>query len=478
MSELIDIDNNQNTTASSSHGSKYVWGRSLSLSQKVVGLIAIGLVIYSIFVLRTQEDLIENTLLDQSKKQALVFLHGLEREIAGLDDPLNPVALQDIIRRAKHDHEDMEFSVFRLYIYDKEGNVLADSSDEGEVRKNIVGYKEVVLKYGRNYIGDEIEWKRDVIRKREIPIVEVLIPLHLKGDVAGVIEVEVDLERTQNTIQKIDDVYELRTMMVSVVAGLIMLWFLWLVVHRSLLSPIKVIGDMSNRIADGDFGGRIQVRGQGELAQLGRAVNAMADGMEQLIEEQEAAYIQVLQSLAKALEAKDRYSAGHSSRVSSWSVRLAKHMGLPEDEIQTLKHGALMHDLGKIAVPDAILNKPDKLTDEEFNTMRSHPNMTAHILQPLRRFERHREIAASHHERWDGNGYPNGLKGEEIPLLARIVAIADTWDAMTGDRVYRKGMSSERALQILQVERESGQWDPEVVDAFIQVVRQHEVIAD
>jgi HD-GYP domain-containing protein (c-di-GMP phosphodiesterase class II) len=131
-----------------------------------------------------------------------------------------------------------------------------------------------------------------------------------------------------------------------------------------------------------------------------------------------------------------------------------------------------MHDLGKIAIPDAILNKPDKLTDEEFAAMRSHPVMTAKIMRPLRRFDRHREIATWHHERWDGHGYPDGLKGEEIPILARIVSIADTWDAMTGDRVYRKGMSVELALEILEKERDSGQWDPAVVDAFLQLVQQ------
>lgn len=291
----------------------------------------------------------------------------------------------------------------------------------------------------------------------------------------GVIEVEVDIEKTRITIQQIDDVYEFRTMTASVVGGLVMMWFLWLVVQRGLLGPVLEIGEMSHSIAEGDLSGRLdrlKVQGRGELAQLGRAVNTMADSIQQLMEEQEAAYLQVMQSLAKALEAKDPYTAGHSSRVALWSVRLGLHMGLPEEEIKILKQGALMHDLGKIAIPDAILNKPDKLTDEEFAAMRSHPVMTAKIMRPLHRFDRHREIASWHHERWDGHGYPDGLQGEAIPMLARIVSVADTWDAMTGDRVYRKGMSVERALEILEKERDSGQWDPEVVDAFLQMVQQ------
>ncbi len=446
----------------------------LTLSQKIVGLIATGLIIYSLFVLQTQEQLIENTLLDQSKKQALVFLNGLEREIAALPDPLNKTTLQDLVNRSSIHMEDMEFSVFRLYIYDSDGNVLADTRNDETGQKSIKGYAKDVLRYGKNHLGEEIEWKMDVARDRKIPIVEVLVPLHLSGNVAGVIEVEVDLERTKQMIQLLDDAYELRTIVASVVAGLVMLGFLWLVVHRGLLGPVLEIGEMSNRIAEGDLSGRLKVQGNGELARLSGAVNTMANGIQRLIEEQEEAYIQVMQALTKALEAKDPYTAGHSARVASWSVRLAKHMGMPEDEIHILQQGALMHDLGKIAISDAILNKPDKLTEEEFASMRSHPVMTANIMRPLRRFDRHREIAAWHHERWDGRGYPDGLKGNQIPLLARIVAIADTWDAMTGDRVYRKGMSIDRALKILEQERDSGQWDPEVVDAFIQLVH-HDV---
>ncbi len=470
MSELVELTKDHEIDQSVSHTSKYAGGGIFTLSQKIISLIAIGLVVYSIFVLQTQEQLIENTLLDQSKRQALVFLHGLEREIAAFSDPLRPSVLQDLVERSSHDMGEMEFSVFRLYIYDRDGNVLADSSEKIEVKKNIREYVHNIFRKDKSYLGDEIEWKMDESRGRKIPVVEVLIPLHLAGKVAGIVEVEVDLERTKETIKRIDDAFEFRTIVISVVAGLIMMVFLWIVVHRSLLGPVLEIGEVSKRIAEGDLSGRLNVRGHGELAQLARAVNTMADGIQRLIEEQEAAYLQVMQSLAKALEAKDPYTAGHSARVARWSVRLARHMGLSEEETEILKQGALMHDLGKIAIPDAILNKPEKLTDEEFAAMRNHPEMTANIMRPLHRFDRHREIAAWHHERWDGCGYPDGLRGKEIPLLARIVSIADTWDAMTGDRVYRKGMPDERALKILVEERESGQWDPEVLDAFVQMV--------
>ena len=130
----------------------------LTLSQKIVGLIAIGLIIYSLFVLQTQEQLIESTLLNQAEKQALVFLHGLEREIAAFPEPLDPKALQDLIVRSSHDKEELEFSVFRLYIYDTDGNVLADTNTQGERRKPIDGYVKEVLRSGKSYLGKELEW--------------------------------------------------------------------------------------------------------------------------------------------------------------------------------------------------------------------------------------------------------------------------------------------------------------------------------
>jgi len=178
----------------------------------------------------------------------------------------------------------------------------------------------------------------------------------------------------------------------------------------------------------------------------------------------------MLQSLARALEAKDSYTAGHSGRVAKFSTQLGKHVGVDENQLKLLKHGALMHDLGKIGINDAILNKPGALSDDEYEIMKQHPASTAKIMKPLKRFKEFAEIAAWHHERWDGKGYPDGLKGEKIPLLARIVCIADTWDAMTGDRIYRKGMTVVKALSILDKEKDHGQWDPALIRAFIEMI--------
>jgi len=130
-----------------------------------------------------------------------------------------------------------------------------------------------------------------------------------------------------------------------------------------------------------------------------------------------------------------------------------------------------MHDLGKIGIADEVLNKAEPLNDHEYQLMCSHPTMTATIMRPLIRFKEFTDIAAWHHERWDGKGYPDGLAGENIPLLARIVSIADTWDAMTSNRIYRKSMTIEKALSILDAEKDSGQWDPQLVRAFIEMIK-------
>ena len=180
----------------------------------------------------------------------------------------------------------------------------------------------------------------------------------------------------------------------------------------------------------------------------------------------------ILFALAKALEARDDNTSSHSLNVTRYSMMLGEHLGLDEDELRALSQGALLHDLGKIGIPDNILKKPGDLDEAEFEIIKTHPMMTSEILDSLETSDLFAAIARSHHERWDGTGYPDGLFGEDIPLLARIVAIADAWDAMTSNRVYRDAMSENIALDIFEKEKNSGQWDPSLVDKFIKLMRQ------
>lgn len=180
----------------------------------------------------------------------------------------------------------------------------------------------------------------------------------------------------------------------------------------------------------------------------------------------------ILFALAKALEARDDNTSSHSLNVTRYSMILGQHLGLKDEELRALSQGALLHDLGKIGIPDDILKKPGDLDEDEFEIIKKHPMMTSEILDGLETSNHFAAIARSHHERWDGTGYPDGLNGENIPLLARVVAIADAWDAMTSDRVYRNAISENIALAIFEREKYSGQWDPYLVDKFINLIRQ------
>ncbi|MGD9786388.1 MAG: HD domain-containing phosphohydrolase [Sulfuricellaceae bacterium] len=242
---------------------------------------------------------------------------------------------------------------------------------------------------------------------------------------------------------------------------------------RSLTRPLAEMADTAHAIAHGDLASRVELgERRDEVGELGEAVNRMASSIESLLREQDEAHLEMMESLSKALEARDAYTARHSSQVANFSVRLGERLGLSPAELEILRRGAMLHDLGKIGVRDNVLNKAERLSEQEFAEMRRHAGYTNAIMRPLTRFRAFAEIAAWHHERWDGKGYPDGLKGEAIPLLARIVAIADSWDAMTGDRVYRQGMPVEQALAILRREQDGGQWDPRLVREFIAMIEE------
>ncbi|HYH85689.1 MAG TPA: HD domain-containing phosphohydrolase, partial [Pyrinomonadaceae bacterium] len=194
-------------------------------------------------------------------------------------------------------------------------------------------------------------------------------------------------------------------------------------------------------------------------AQLDGALHSLGD-----------AYRTTLEALTAALETRDLETHGHSERVVNFSLRLGKEMGLDAEQLTSLEFGSLLHDIGKIGVPDAILRKPAALTDDEWVRMREHPLHGQKILRGIEFLEGASRVVAQHHEKWDGSGYPLGLKGEEIDLNARIFAIADAFDAITSDRVYRKGRSYEEA--VAELEAFGGrQFDPKIVEAFRRIPR-------
>ena len=179
--------------------------------------------------------------------------------------------------------------------------------------------------------------------------------------------------------------------------------------------------------------------------------------------------MELANSLAGAIDAKDPYTKGHSTSVSRYSEALARSVNLPEDEVQKIKLGALLHDVGKIGIPEQVLKKPDRLSDEEWQIMKQHPVIGAEkVLAPNVALRELIPMVKYHHEHIDGTGYPEQLKGDEIPLAAKIIAVADTYHALISDRPYRKGMSVEKACSILN-EGSGKQWDSELVRHFIAI---------
>jgi putative nucleotidyltransferase with HDIG domain len=210
-------------------------------------------------------------------------------------------------------------------------------------------------------------------------------------------------------------------------------------------------------------------------ASFNRAAASIRDGRDFL----RRAYFGFVGSLASALDARDPYTSGHSHRVSKMATAAARIMRLPESEVEIIRIGALLHDIGKIGIPDVVLQKPGALTKDEFDLIKQHPAIGRRILEPVGGFEDYLPIVELHHENWDGTGYPHGLRGEQVPVGARIVHVVDAYDAMTSDRPYRPGMPHVRAVELLR-QFSGTQFDGAAVSAFLdtEAGRQHETGGD
>ena len=241
----------------------------------------------------------------------------------------------------------------------------------------------------------------------------------------------------------------------------------------TLSTPINRLAATARSFANGDLEARADDGTNNELGELAETFNAMASELEATIrklrraaEENNELFLGTARALASAIDAKDPYTRGHSVRVNRYSVILARHMGLDSREIADIHVASLLHDVGKIGVDDAILKKPGHLTPEEFDIMKTHTVVGANIMAPIGQMRRILPGLRSHHERWKGGGYPDGIQGEQIPLMARIIAVADTFDAMTTDRPYQKAMSFEDAVARINGVLKGIAFEERVVEAF------------
>ena len=251
------------------------------------------------------------------------------------------------------------------------------------------------------------------------------------------------------------------------------LYILLLTGHKDLAPPLETIKrlDIQGYCEKSDKFDQLllliesAIKSVKQMDEIKRINEKLEDSKEQL----EQAYLDMVQTLRYTVEAKDSYTRGHSDRVSEYSVLIGEKLGLPAEQIKTLRIGGLFHDIGKIGIPDSILLKPAKLTDEEYSQIKNHPSIGAHILGSAAIFQDIIPIVKHHHERYDGNGYPSRLKGEEIPYLARIAAVADTFDAMTSRRSYRGPIDIEHVKE--EIKRcEGTQFDPQIAEVFIEIL--------
>jgi HD-GYP domain-containing protein (c-di-GMP phosphodiesterase class II) len=245
----------------------------------------------------------------------------------------------------------------------------------------------------------------------------------------------------------------------------------------SLSQPIQRLAGTSRALAEGDFSVRARLGGVREIHELADSFNTMAEEIQGYIQrlrnaarENSDLFLGIIKALAAAIDEKDPYTRGHSERVNAYSVAVAKQLGLTKREIRDVHVASLLHDVGKIGIDDRILLKPSYLTDEEFEIMKKHPTKGAHMLSPIKNMKDVIPGLLHHHERYTGGGYPKGMKGKEIPLVARIITVADTFDAMTTNRPYQRAMTTEKALSRLN-DLAGDALDPDVVKAFHTAVR-------
>ena len=254
------------------------------------------------------------------------------------------------------------------------------------------------------------------------------------------------------------------------------LYILLLTGHKDLAPPLETIKrlDIQGYCEKSDKFDQLLLlieSGIKAIAQM-NLIKEINNELKETNDKLEKAYLETIETLRFTVEAKDTYTRGHSDRVSEYSVLLGKHLNLSEEDLHLLRIGGLFHDIGKIGVPDSILLKTERLTDDEYSEIKNHPTIGAHILSNATIFESAIPIVKHHHERYDGFGYPSKLVGENIPYLARIAAVADSFDAMTSKRTYRDSLPLDIVKK--EIEKNKGtQFDPNIADKFLDILNNH-----
>jgi putative nucleotidyltransferase with HDIG domain len=242
-------------------------------------------------------------------------------------------------------------------------------------------------------------------------------------------------------------------------------------ISNLISQPILRLEKAASLIAKGNLEIQVVSSGRDEVARLTREFNAMVERLQKARKDLISAYDNTIEGWAKTLEARDHETLGHSHRVVDLTLKLARAMGIPENELDNVRRGAFLHDIGKLTIPDEILRKPGPLTKEEWEIVKKHPKFAYEFLKDIEFLKNAINIPYCHHEYWDGSGYPRGLKGTQIPLEARIFTVVDVYDAIRSERPYHKARSIEETLQALRKGR-GIIYDPEVIDTFLCLMQE------
>src|SRR4051812_31361000 len=373
---------------------------------------------------------------------------------------------------------DLDFLIKRLqdasqggldaYVVDSRGRMVASPSKDystGQDMRQVELVKNFVEQQNRTLAAtNEFDIKDG---KNSIPMLGTISPVPVLEWAVVVQKSQAEAYRSISEMQ--------RTAMLLAIAAILLSLFISIVAARRITTPLQVLTESSRAIASGDFSHRVNIHSRTEIGELAQTFNTMSHDLEQFVhelkraaEQNRALFLSSIQMLAGAVDEKDPYTRGHSDRVTRYSVILAKEMGLITEEIEKVRIAAQLHDVGKIGIEDRILKKPGALTPEEFEIMKTHTVKGGTILRPVEMLKEMIPGIELHHESLDGRGYPYGLKGDALPLMPRIIMVADTFDAMTTNRPYQAAMDAEYVVRIIN-SLANTKFDPRVVAAITAV---------
>ena len=358
------------------------------------------------------------------------------------------VDLQYLVRRL----QEIDRGGLIPYVVDSQGRLVAGADPEyatGQDMRNL----EIV----RNFVDGGAQAQM-VAATREFTVTSESKKTVMLGTYSPVTALNWAVVVQKPRAEAYSSVYEMqRTAQLLAILAAVLSILVGIFAARRITNPLEILTDVSHAIARGDFSQRLQLKSRTEIGELASTFNFMSEELEHYVEDLKRAaaenrdlFMNSIQMLAGAVDEKDPYTRGHSDRVTKYSMLIAKEMGMPEEFLEIVRVSAQLHDVGKIGIEDRILKKPGALTAEEFEIMKTHTTKGATILRPVAQLKEMIPGIELHHESLDGRGYPHGLKGDDIPVLPRIIAVADTFDALTTNRPYQQAHDTDDALRIIR----------------------------